>query len=139
MRLVKRLRRADRHAYAMQRNRMVATDGFEGAMGRSTGAHVVFGMDFEKAALRPLREDRGQMLVLETGSSKPVDWMPKAEKHCCGRNEFVRSVHRASPLLAIIAGACCRIRSASANHACRSAARCWCRFRLERTSMHCIG
>jgi hypothetical protein len=43
---------------------MVATDGFEGAMGRSTGAHVVFGMDFEKAALRPLRKDRGQMLVL---------------------------------------------------------------------------
>ena len=47
---------------------MVATDGFESAMGWSSGAHVVLGMDFEEAALRPLREDRGQMLVLETGS-----------------------------------------------------------------------
>jgi hypothetical protein len=47
---------------------MVAADSFESAMERSSGAHVVLGMDFEEAALRPLREDCRQMLVLETGS-----------------------------------------------------------------------
>src|SRR6516162_11263759 len=103
--LVERLRRADRHAYAVQGHGMVATDSFESSMGWSSGAHVVLGMDFEEAALRPFCEDRGQMFVLETGSREAVGGMRKAERHRCGRGGLVPSVHRASPL-PVILGAC---------------------------------
>ena len=84
---------------------MVATDSFESAMGRSSGAYVVLGMDLEEAALRPLRKDRGLMLVLETGSREAVDGMRKAERHRCSRGGLIPSVHRASPL-PVILGAC---------------------------------
>ena len=54
MRLVQGLRTADRHAYAVQRNRMVAANSLEGVMRRAAGAHVVLGVNLEEAArLRP--------------------------------------------------------------------------------------
>ena len=56
---------ADRHAYAMQRERMVAAYRLERPVRRTACAHVVLGVDLEEAArLRP-REDRLQMLRLE--------------------------------------------------------------------------
>ena len=48
---IERLRTADRHAHAVQRNRMVAADTFEGMMRHAAGTHVVFGMNLEKAVL----------------------------------------------------------------------------------------
>ncbi len=75
MRLVQALRAADRHAHAMQRNSMVATDGFEGAMRRTAGAHVVLGVDLEKAARLWAREDRLQVLGLEARPGQALDWM----------------------------------------------------------------
>ncbi len=75
MRLVQALRAADRHAHAMQRNGVVATDGLEGAMRRTAGAHVVFGVDLEKAARLWAREDRLQVLGLEARSGQSIDWM----------------------------------------------------------------
>src|ERR1700740_1838836 len=77
---------------------MVATDSFESAVGRSPRAHGVLGMDCEEAALRPLRDDRGQVIVLETGTRKTIDGMRKAERRRCRGGGLVTSVHRASPL-----------------------------------------
>src|SRR6516165_1352981 len=83
---------------------MVATDGFESAVGRSPRAHVVLGMDFEEAALRPLCDDRGQVIVLETGTRKTIDGMRKAERRRCRGGGLVISVHRAFPLPVMAAG-----------------------------------
>src|SRR5208283_3422975 len=75
MRLVQGLRGADRHAHAMQRDGMVAADRFERAMGWAAGAHVVLGLNLEKAAgLRP-REDRLQVLRLEACPGQSRDRM----------------------------------------------------------------
>src|SRR6202166_5403554 len=52
---VERLGTADRHAYPVQRNRMVAADALERLMRRSTGAHVVLGVHFEEAGLPAFR------------------------------------------------------------------------------------
>jgi hypothetical protein len=67
---VKRLRTADRHAYAVQRDRMVAADSFEGPMRRAAGAHVVLGMHLEEARLWFFSQNRVQMLVPEAGSGE---------------------------------------------------------------------
>ena len=50
MRLVQRMRTSDRHAHAMQRNRVIPADSVERAMGRTASAHVVLGVDLEEAA-----------------------------------------------------------------------------------------
>ena len=49
--LVERLRTADRHAHAMQRHGIVAANGIQRAMRRSSPAHVVFGVNLEEAAM----------------------------------------------------------------------------------------
>src|SRR4051812_43665325 len=67
MRLVERLRAADRHADAMQRYGMVAAHGLKHAMRRTTGAHVILGVNLEEAAAYSFRKDRDKMLMLEAG------------------------------------------------------------------------
>ena len=75
MRLVERLRPADRHAHAVQRDRIVAADAGQRLVRRAAGAHVVFGMNLEEAVLLPLGEDRRQMLVLEARAGEAGDRM----------------------------------------------------------------
>src|SRR5271166_1867627 len=59
----------------MQRDGMVAADGFERTMRRSAGPHAVLGVDLEEAArLRP-REDRLQVLGLEARPGQSRDRM----------------------------------------------------------------
>ena len=70
MRLVERLRPADRHAHAVQRHRIVAADAGQRVMRRAAGAHVVFGMNLEEAVLLPVGQDRRQMLMLEAGAGE---------------------------------------------------------------------
>ena len=74
MGLVERLRPADRHADAVQRQRMVAADAGERVVRRTAGAHVVLGMNLEEAPLSSVGEDRRQMLVLEARSGKAGRW-----------------------------------------------------------------
>ena len=80
MRLVQWTRAADRHAHAVQRNRIVSADRLERAMRRTAGAHVVFGMDFEEATGLRAVEDGRQMLWLETCSRKPFNGMERKAK-----------------------------------------------------------
>src|SRR5437016_11327834 len=80
MLLVERLRSSDRHAHAVQRQRVIAPDGFKGPMRRSSGAHVVLGVDFEEAPLSAFGKDRGEVLVLEACSGKTADQRRKAER-----------------------------------------------------------
>ena len=75
MRLVERLRPADRHAHAVERHRIVAADAGQRIMRRAAGAHVVFGMNLEEAVLLPLGEDRRQMLMLEAGAGEAGNGM----------------------------------------------------------------
>src|SRR5258706_16331989 len=49
MGFIERLRATDRHANAMERNRVVLADLVKRGMGRTAGAHVVFGVDFKEA------------------------------------------------------------------------------------------
>src|ERR1700726_4096400 len=70
---VERLGTAVRHAYPVQRNRMVAADAFERLMRRSAGAHVVLGVHLEEAGLRAFRQDGVQVLVLEAGPGPACD------------------------------------------------------------------
>ena len=65
--LVQRLRPADRHAYAVQGDRIVAADAGERVVRRAARAHIVFGMNLEKTLLLPLGQDRLHMLMLEAG------------------------------------------------------------------------
>jgi hypothetical protein len=59
MRPVERPLAADRHAYAVQRDGIVAPYGFEGPMRGSASAHIVLGVDFEESTLRTFGDDRG--------------------------------------------------------------------------------
>src|SRR6266850_3256134 len=70
---VERLGTTDRHAYPMQRNRMVAADALERLMRRSAGAHVVLGVHLEEAGLRAFCQDGVQVLVLEAGPGRVCD------------------------------------------------------------------
>src|ERR1700676_316045 len=70
---VERLGTPDRHAYPVQRNRMVAADAFERLMRRSAGAHVVLGVHLEEAGLRAFRQDGAHVLVLEAGPGRVCD------------------------------------------------------------------
>src|SRR5271166_2463615 len=96
MRLVQGLRGADRHAHAMQRKGMVAADGFERAMRRAAAAHVVLGVNLEKAARLPPRDDRLQVLGLEACPGQSRDRMRRKArlKGCPLRICGQVSVHR---------------------------------------------
>jgi hypothetical protein len=80
MGLVERLGPADRHAYPVQRNRMVAADALERPMGRSAGAHVVLGMHLEEAGLWAFRQDGVQVLMLEAGPGQARDGQGREAK-----------------------------------------------------------
>src|SRR5208283_255401 len=99
MRLVQGLRGADRHAHAMQRKGMVAADGFERAMRRAAAAHVVLGVNLEKAARLPPRDDRLQVLGLEACPGQSRDKMRRKArlKGCPLRICGQVSVHRGPP------------------------------------------
>ena len=62
---VERLRRADGEADAMQRQRVGLAQKAQLRMRDAARAHVVLGMDFEKAERLALRRDGGEMLRLE--------------------------------------------------------------------------
>src|SRR5260370_36320531 len=80
MRLIERLRAADRHANAVERNRVVLANLVKRSMGRTAGAHVGFCMDFKKAISLPVGQDRRQMFVLEArAKTAPNGMSPKAE------------------------------------------------------------
>src|SRR5215813_5143592 len=64
---IERLGTADRHAYAVQRNRMIVADALKRLMRRSAGAHVVLGVHLEETRQRAFCEDRIQVFVLEAG------------------------------------------------------------------------
>ena len=70
MRLIERLRAADRHANAVERNRVVLADLVECSVGWTAGTHVVFGVDFKEAISLPVGKDRLQMFVLEAAVAK---------------------------------------------------------------------
>src|SRR5215467_15514639 len=55
MRLIERLRAADRHANAVERNRVVLADFVKRSMGWTASAHVVFGVDFKRSDLASRR------------------------------------------------------------------------------------
>src|ERR1043165_1087082 len=94
-----RSRPADRHADAMYRYLIVAPDRLQGAMRRATGAHIVFGMDFEKTRLLSLRNDGGEVPRLEAGACQSMDWRGrKAERHGRGRSRFGHRIHVVAPL-----------------------------------------
>src|SRR5271170_4193932 len=67
---IERLRTADRHAHAMERDWMVAADTFERMMRRTASAHVIFSMNLEEAILPFFGEDGRQMLMLEARACK---------------------------------------------------------------------
>src|SRR6202521_790298 len=70
---VERLGTPDRHAYPVQRNRMVAADALKRLMRRSAGAHVVLGVHLEEAGLWAFRHDGVQVFVLEAGPGRVCD------------------------------------------------------------------
>jgi hypothetical protein len=61
MRFIERLRAADRHASAVEPNRVVLADFVKRSMGRTVGTHVVLGVDFKEAMSLPAGKDRLQM------------------------------------------------------------------------------
>src|SRR5216683_7150592 len=92
---------ADRQAHAVQRDGIVASHGFEGAMRRSARAHVVLGMNFEEATPLALGANRSQMFVLEAGPGEAADRQRrKAEGNGRTRRRFGRCFHVVPPLSA---------------------------------------
>jgi hypothetical protein len=82
MRFIERLRTADRHANAVERNRVVLADLIKRSMGRAAAAHVVFGVDFKEAISLPVGQDRLQMFVLETRADTARNGMSR-KAECC--------------------------------------------------------
>src|SRR5712664_3779722 len=67
---VERLLAANRHANAVNRNRMIGTNSLERAVGRPAGAHVVFSVHLEEAPVLPVVDNALEMLVLEARPSQ---------------------------------------------------------------------
>src|SRR5215470_3066868 len=84
MRFIERLRAADRHADAVERNWVVLADLVKRSMGRTAGAHVVFGVDFKEAIPLPVGKDRLQMFVLEARANTARNGMSR-KAECCRR------------------------------------------------------
>src|SRR5258706_13064040 len=82
--LVERLRAADRHANTVERNRVVLADLAQCGMGRTAGAHVVFGMDFKEAISLLVGQDRLHMFVFETRANTARNGMSR-KVECCRR------------------------------------------------------
>ena len=72
---VERLRAANRHAHAVQRNRVVAADSFQRMMRWTAGRPIVFGVNLEETVLPALGEDCRQMFMFEARSGEPGDRM----------------------------------------------------------------
>src|SRR6266849_2168742 len=75
MRFVEWLRTADRHANAVERNRVVLADPVKCGMGRAAGTHVVFSMDLKEAISLLIGQDRLQMFMLEARARTARDGM----------------------------------------------------------------
>src|SRR5713101_552693 len=71
MNCVERLLTANRHADAMNRNRMIGATLLESAVGRPAGAHIVSRMYLEEGLVLPLVDDDLEVLVREAGPSQP--------------------------------------------------------------------
>src|SRR5262245_31110488 len=84
MSFIERLRAADRHANAVERNRVVLADLAKRSMGRTAGAHVVFGVDFKEAISLVVGQDRLQMFVLEACANPARNGMSR-KAECCRR------------------------------------------------------
>jgi hypothetical protein len=68
MRPVEALARAHVQSHAMQRKRVVFPDESELRVGDASGAHIVFGMDFEECHGLRGCGDGGEMLRVESGA-----------------------------------------------------------------------
>src|SRR5712671_7413800 len=62
---------ANRHANAMNRNRMIGANFLERAVRRPAGAHIIFRMNLEEAVVLPLPDDDLEMLMLEARPGQP--------------------------------------------------------------------
>src|SRR5215472_2560893 len=85
MRPVERLRTADRHTDAVQRDRVILTDPRERGMGRTASAHVVLGMHFKETISLPVGQDRLQMFVLEARAGRARNGVSR-KAGCCRRS-----------------------------------------------------
>src|ERR1700691_6028228 len=63
---------ADRHTNAVNGERVVLTDGRKRPMWRAASAHIVFCMNLEESVAQSVREDRRQVLMLETCPGEPL-------------------------------------------------------------------
>jgi len=73
---------ANRHANAMNRNRMIGANFLERAVRRPAGAHIIFRMNLEEAVVLPLPDDDLEMLMLEARPGQPGHGKRrKAETH----------------------------------------------------------
>src|SRR5271165_6924080 len=92
----------------MQRNGMVPADGLERPMRRAAGAHIVLGVDLEKAARLGSREDRWQVLGLEARPGQSRDRMRRKARlkgfplRMCGQVS-----HHGRPRFPAFACICC--------------------------------
>ncbi len=84
MRFIERLRAADRHANAVERKRVVLADLAKSSMGRTAGAHVVFGVDFKEMISLSFGQDRLQMFVLKARANMVRNGMTR-KAECCRR------------------------------------------------------
>ena len=64
---------ADRHAHAVQRQRMVPANAGQRRVRRTPGAHVVFRVDLEENAGKGVIKDCRKVLRLETGAGEAGD------------------------------------------------------------------
>ena len=97
MRPVERLRSADRHAHAVERDGIVPADAGQRVVRRAAGAHVVFGVDLEEAALlAPPPGSRGRCSCLRLVPARPATGCAGKREAPGGRGCWVssQSVHR---------------------------------------------
>ena len=64
MRLIEWRKATDRHAHAMDRDRMIAPDEAQRMMGRTACAHIILGMNLEERALAALPPEFRAAIVM---------------------------------------------------------------------------
>src|ERR1700722_12064092 len=68
---IERVRSTDRHADAVQRNRIFLSYPFEHPVRGATGSHIVFGMHLKESLWFCRVDDHLEVLVLEAGAGQP--------------------------------------------------------------------
>src|SRR5271156_3433473 len=72
---IERLRTANRHAYAVKRQGIVAADAFQDTMGRAARAHIILGMHLKETLQKSFGFDGEQMLMLQACAGETSDRM----------------------------------------------------------------